>query len=247
MTHRKIISRCLVVSLLFLVCAFASPQTLRASPPGQGANNLTPDQVEKVHSRLFHKGPVGQIPDMLSKGTGDIYVPCIVPVWQRVMVPFVDDLAMLASKSSLIVLAKAGTGTTHMNADKDFLYTDWTFIVEEVLKDNPQAPVLNGGTILVTRPGGKLQINGRAVHATCADFDDFASGQEYLLYLGFLPETGAYASNGTAAFAVSPAPKRLDSFHYRESEVGDRDALLKRARESVTTSSRFPRGRGGWQ
>src|SRR5216683_6320161 len=121
-----------LLSLFLLTFPFA------ASSQGQGAK-LQPDQVEKVHSRLFHKGPVGQIPDMLSRGTGDIYVPCVVPVWQKVKVPFLDELAMLASKSDLIVLAKAETGATHMNADKDFLYADWNFVVEEVLKGNPKA------------------------------------------------------------------------------------------------------------
>ena len=216
-----------------------------SSGQGQGVANLTPEQIEKVHSRLFRKGPTGEITNMLSRTTGDVHVPCVVPVWQRIKVPFVDELGMLASRSDLIVLAKAEAGTTHMNADRDFLYTDWNFVVEEVLKDNPKASVQPGATILVTRPGGKLQINGRMVHAACADFEDFSSRQEYLLYLGFVPETGAYASGGSAAFAISP-PKRLDSFHYRESEASDKDALLKAAKEGVALSRTIPHS-GGWQ
>ena len=223
-----------LLSLFLLTFPFAAPSQ------GQGANKLPPDQVEKVHNRLFPKGPKGEITDMLARTTGDVNVPCVVPVWQRVMVPFVDELGMLASKSDLIVVAKAVAGTTHVNADKDFLYTDWNFVVEDVLKDNPKASVQPGATILVTRPGGKLQINGRMVHAACADFEDFSGGHEYLLYLGFVPDTGAYTSSGSAAFAISPT-KRLDSFHYRESEVSDKDALLKAAKEGVALSAQIPR------
>lgn len=172
-----------------VLALMGSAQSLGQQSSGQG--KLTPDQSEKVHNHLFQKGPAGQIPDMPSKGKGDVYVPCVVPVWQRIQVPFMDELATLASKSDLIVLAKAEAAATHMNAGKDFLYTDWNFVVEEVLKDNPKAPVQPGTAILVARPGGNLQINGRMVHAHCADFEDFAHGQEYLLYLGFVPETGA--------------------------------------------------------
>jgi hypothetical protein len=239
MTQRKIISHCLVISSLFCVCAFAWP--------GQGANQLTPDQGENVHSRLFQKGSVGQIPDMLSRGSGDVYLACVVGISQRVHVErsLPEELGLMASDSDLVVLGKVGTGTTHTTADKDWLYTDWNFAVEEVLKDNPKASVHPGATILVTRPGGKLQVNGRMVYATCSDFQEFASGPEYLLYLRFIPETGAYVAGGSGAFAFSPVPRRLDSVHYRELAGPDEGALLKAARDGLAISVKSPRGSGG--
>jgi len=188
--------------LLFLVTLMCSQWAT-----GQGVTSrLTPDEMQKVHSRLFHKGPVGQIPEMLSKTTGPVNVPCVVGVVQKVMVSPVDELSMLAADSDLVVLGKAGAGTAHMTADKDFLYTDWNFTVEEVLKNNATSPVETGATILVTRPGGKLQVNGRMVQANCADFLDFSTGREYLLYLRFVPETGAYTiGGGSGAFEVALA------------------------------------------
>lgn len=225
---------------LILLCV---PVMLRASPPAQGPNNKpTPDQIEKVHSRLFtHKGPPGQIPDMLSKGTGVVKVPCIVPAFQRVQLSFADDLAVLASKSDLVVVGKAETGKSHMNDDKSFLYSDWTFTVEEVLKGNQAAPAQPGATILVTRSGGQLVVNGRLVHAHCSDFRAFDSGQEYLLFLTFVPETGAYTTNGAAVFALSQV-RRLDEAHYHHGESPDKDTLLKTAREAVARISQARKG-----
>lgn len=164
---------------------------------------------------------------MLSKGTGDVHIPCVVGISQQIKVDLPHQPAAPAADSDLVVLAKAETGTSHMNADKDFLYTDWNFVSEEILKNNSYSAVQTGATILATRPGGKLQVNGRTVYADCADFLSFANGQQYLLYLRFIPETGAYAIRwGAAAFLVStPTPKRLDDSH--ESEVTDKDALLK--------------------
>jgi len=160
----------------------------------------------------------------------------------------VDELGMLAAQSDLVVLGKTGAGTAHMTADKDFLYTDWNFRVEEVLKSNANSPVYSGATILVTRPGGKLQVSGRTVYATCGDFLDFAAGQEYLLYLRFVPETGAYAiGGGWGAFEVSPsATKRLDPFNYPERKT-DKDTLLKTARDGAAISGKFLRRSGGAQ
>jgi hypothetical protein len=231
----------LYLAALLMLCPAGR---LRASP--QSASKLTPDQVENVHSRLFHKGPVGQIPDLVSKTTGDIYIPCVVGVAQKVAVPLVDNLAMLAADSDLVIQGQAESGTTHLNATKDFLYTDWTFTVEEVLKNNSRVPVQMGATILVARPGGKVQISGRTVYATCADFQEFASGQSYLLYLHFIPETGAYAiDGGSKAFTISSTPRRLDSVNYHEPEASDKETLLKDARDAVATSIRIPRRSGG--
>lgn len=212
-----------------------------APPPTQGAYKPTPDQIETVHSQLFHKGVVGQITDMLSKGTGDVHIPCIVGISQHIQVPFSQQLVALAADSDLVALAKAETGTSHMNADKDFLYTDWNFVTEEILKNNSYSAVGTGATILVTRPGGKLQVNGRTVYADCPDFLSFANGQQYLLYVRFIPETGAYALRwGGAAFLVStPTPKRLNP--ESESELTDKDALFKKARDAVVTSHTMPR------
>ena len=137
-------------------------------------------------------------------------------------------------------MGKAETGKSHVNDDKSWLYSDWTFTVEEVLKDNAAAPVQAGATILVTRPGGQLVINGRLVSANCADFREFIAGQEYLLFLSFFPETGAYMSGGSAAFALSSV-HRLDQDHYQAGESPDKETLLKTAREAVAKAASFPR------
>lgn len=218
-----------------------------ASIQNQGSSKLSADEVAKVHGRLFHKGPAGQIPDMLSKGTGTVHVPCIVGISQRVRVErsLSEELGLMASDSDLVVVGRAGAHATRIDADKDFLYTDWNVIPEEIIKSNPKAPVELGAAILVTRPGGSLQIGGRMVYADCADFLDFVTGQEYLLYLRFIPTTGAYVASGSGTFALSPQTKRLDPVNYPESKGGpDRAALLKAARTGAANSAQNSTGPG---
>ncbi len=237
------------IKLLYALSVPLMTGLLAAHGHCQGVSKLSSDQVEKVHGRLFHKGPVGQIPEMLAKSTGDVHASCVIGIVQRVMVvpppSPVEDLGRLAAESDLVVLGKTGTGVTHMTADKDFLYTDWNFTIEEVLKSNGTSPVYLGATILVTRSGGKLLINRRTVYANCADFLDFAAEQEYLLYLRFVPETGAYTGDGWGAFAVFPSTKRLDASRNSEWKIPDKETLLKTARDGVAISGRFLRSSGG--
>ena len=211
----------------------------------QGQNpNVTPEQMEKVHSHLFRQGERWQIQTMLSRGTGDVHVPCNLGVAQSIVLPLNSQLATLTTASDLVVLAKAQAGTTHVNDDQSFLYTDWNFTVEEVLKDNPQASVPWGATILVTRLGGHLEINGRMVYANCPDFEEFVTGREYVLYLKYLPQTGAYVSHGWG-FLVSPVVRRLNPHTPRypgEAEVTDKEALLSIARDAVGASAKTPPG-----
>jgi len=55
-----------------------------ASSQGPSANKLPPDQVEKVHSRLPHKGgAIGEITERLSKTTGDVNVRCVLGVSRK--------------------------------------------------------------------------------------------------------------------------------------------------------------------
>lgn len=111
-------------------------------------------EVENVHKRLFHKGPVDEIPYMLSRGTGDLHLACVFASDQHVK----DDrtpaehLRDVVSQTDLAVVAKAGTHTTHITENNDFLYSDWNFSVEEVVKNNVKAPVALGATIRVARP-----------------------------------------------------------------------------------------------
>lgn len=127
-------------------CFFA--QTQRRPP-------LTPQQINTLFGPPI--GEVGAIPRLLSHGSGPVDVPCNL---RNMVEDFIamapeDALMQLSSDSNLIVVGKAGKSVSHMLPNKAFLYSETPFVVEDVLKNNSEAPVQPFSTITVGQPGGR--------------------------------------------------------------------------------------------
>ena len=60
--------------------------------------------------------------------------------------------------------------------------------------------------IQVVRAGGTLTINGRKVIGKEFNFPEFQPGDEYLLYLKYIPETGFYKAVERRSFNLSHGP-----------------------------------------
>jgi|HubBroStandDraft_6_1064221.scaffolds.fasta_scaffold246519_1 hypothetical protein len=56
--------------------------------------------------------------------------------------------------ADLVVSGTAASRESHRTARKTFLYTDWKFIVEQVLKQNTAASVASGDIITLRDPAG---------------------------------------------------------------------------------------------
>jgi hypothetical protein len=177
------------------------------------------DNTEKVHSQIFHGDQVLSIPEHLSKTTGDITVtsnadhdgllvfgidaPPYPPEW----------LVDLACWTDAVVIATPLKGVSHMTADQFFIYSDWTMRIEEVLQDTSKAPIGNSDTILVVRPGGKLEINGRTVNGIAWNFPEFQPDGKYLLFLTYIPQTGAFKAKTGRVFNLYFDPRNVDKSH----------------------------------
>src|SRR3954470_15891401 len=105
---------------------------------------------------------------MLSRSSGDVHIECIAGTDQKVSLPPEGELETLACDSDLVVRGKPDAGSAHLTGDGNFIYTDWSFVVDEVFLDNPQQSVVPGSTIIFARPGGKLNFQGRVVSTTCS-------------------------------------------------------------------------------
>jgi len=62
-----------------------------------------------------------------------------------------------------------------------------------VLKDNAGLAIQSATPITVTARGGKILLNGRVIQAIDRSLGPFEIGGRYLLFLQFIPETGAFA------------------------------------------------------
>lgn len=204
-------SVCLIIAVVFLV---AGAMMFHGTPlfgRSQGVNALSPDQVAKEHGRIFSENP-GVLQKALANGTGDAYahgghsnttLTETVPASVSRSDLEIFSIARLLCRHDLTVVGRIGTGTSHLTNDGGFLYTDWGFLVEQVIRNNPEAPVVSGNSIIVVKAGGKLQVQGRTVYAVDDNFAGFESGQEYLLFLDYVPKTGAYAAYAPSGYGIS--------------------------------------------
>ena len=112
-------------------------------------------------------------------------------------------LDKLAAEADAVVVGVVKDKASQLTENGTFIFTDYDLSVEEVLKDNHAAHVEPQTSLTVTRPGGKVALNGRAVTAIDRSFKRLAVGGRYLLFLRYVPATGAYqALNDKGSFEI---------------------------------------------
>jgi len=215
-----------------------------------GQNQVTPIQRAQVHSQQIHGAITpGQIPYLLAHTLGDVHL-ADRGIVDGIMPP--DAASVLEnmtcdSGSDVVVLGKLGKGISSPTVDQGYIYTDWDFTVEQVFKSGSQAPVQPGQTIVVTRPGGELTINGRHVYAVEDNFPRFQGGEEILVYLRSLP-VGSYALNSPNGFFL-PGAKVIPIDKILASKFASlqRDAFLQLVQSAASASCPVPPAPGGQQ
>ena len=169
--------------------------------------NTSAQHQHEVHSHLFRGQTIETIPELLSKTSGNLRIeydqppgftsaPFNTPAYP----PYV--LVAFACTSDTVIVATAQSGVSHITSDQRFVYTDWGFSVEQILKPNPELAITPGSALVITRAGGTLEVNGRKVVAADAGFKDFKVGGRYLLFLESIPQTGAYKATAEKSFSL---------------------------------------------
>jgi hypothetical protein len=77
-----------------------------------------------------------------------------------------------------------------LSEDEGSIETDYSVQIIEAYHGNERAAV--GRNIIVSRPGGMLMIDGRAITSFERDFPSFLPGEEYVLFVRFDPQRRLY-------------------------------------------------------
>lgn len=168
---------------------------------------------QKEHSKLYcgYKGAgknLGQLAEeQIRKGKGDdlgiVLLPGI-PELSPTGTAVKDVLAELSCGVDAIVIGTVKDKTSQLTDCGTFTFTDYELIAEEVLKDNVISHLEPGSSLIVTRPGGKILLNGHVITAIDRSVKPLIIGDRYLLFLRFLPTTGAYeAADFDSAFRIA--------------------------------------------
>lgn len=156
-------------------------------------------QRQRVHSRLFNgfRQNEERISDLIApyKGKRIVYG---ISISYRMTQEFDNTetpeilIGKLTGESDAVVRGRVADSTSGITDDGNFVFTDYSVIVNEVLKNNEKAPLTSGTTITVTFPGGKVLIDDVIVKTSSNAFGPLPVSSHVVLFLSFLPETGDY-------------------------------------------------------
>ncbi|MBD0370470.1 MAG: hypothetical protein ICV60_06510 [Pyrinomonadaceae bacterium] len=179
-----------------------------ATPVQQGVMSAQ----QKEHSKLYkdYKGN-GKLLNLLNKEENNADNELIITV-----MPGLPELSPkgrssapeaflnnLASSADAVVIGTVTNKSSQLTENGAFVFTDYDVSVEEVLKDNGSNSLQSQSSIVVTRPGGRILLEGRVVTARDRAFKPFTVGGRYLLFLKYIPTTDAYhAVNDKGSFEL---------------------------------------------
>lgn len=191
-----------------LLCAAIGSNAISSNqgPTPQSKDKLrdeaTPVQVgvitekQRQHSKLYssYTGN-GDLQEIASNTPGDevtiVSLPGI-PELSPSGKPATSALDPLVEDADAVVIGVVSEKTSQLNEKRTFIFTDYEFTVEEVLKSVPNAQIEPNTSITVTNPGGRILLNGKTVTAIDRTFKPLEKGKKYLLFLKLIPATGAY-------------------------------------------------------
>jgi hypothetical protein len=159
-------------------------------------------QEQRIHSGLYagylqrnNNKTIGGFIE-LYKGTGKVFgIDFLVGLGPLLTEPVTPDsfFGELAHVSDAVIRGRVTNKVSQITEDDGFIFTDYDVVVTEVFKDNVAAPLDTGVTITVTRPGGKVLLDGVIVKARDHCFAPLPmNNHEVVLFLQSVKETGAY-------------------------------------------------------
>lgn len=160
-------------------------------------------EKQRQHSKLFkHSGP--KLRDIAARHSGDVEVEEGLGLMMRL--PASDSQRAVfhsaVCNADAVVIGNLNNKSSQLTDEGNFVFTDYQITVEEVIKNNAIAPMQTADVITGTRDGGSIELNNRIFRAKREDFDPPIVGQRYLLFLRFIPPTGAYLMYGNGTFQL---------------------------------------------
>jgi hypothetical protein len=103
-----------------------------------------------------------------------------------------EFLRTVTCVADAIVLGTAITKTAHLTENEMFVYSQYSFRIKQVFKDNAKSPIDVDTQIQITRPGGKVKVGAQVIPVEDGNFEPLKAGKEYLLFLRYIPAATGY-------------------------------------------------------
>jgi hypothetical protein len=149
--------------------------------------------------------------------------------------------------SDAVVIATVTSKESQLTENERYVFTDYEVSVKEVLKDNADSHISPSDMLTVSRPGGKVLLNGHVITVVDEGVKPLSVGGEYLLFLKFIPKTGAYAtvSENRSGFKLSHGrvTPLTEAIGYAKKQEGrDSESLITEVRAAASSSDDRKRG-----
>lgn len=191
-----------VISFLVSVLALSSvtqgqqaqPDQEQATPVQEGVMT----QRQREHSKLFKGLGTGKkLLDLSAEVPTDVKIkigPGLPVGEEGSSQSGAKFFERLACNADAVIVGVAKDKSSQLTEDGEFAFTDYELTVEQVIKDNKSSHLQPNAPLTVTRPGGKIQLSGHIIEAEDAAFKPLTKGERYILFLKFIPQTGAYTA-----------------------------------------------------
>jgi hypothetical protein len=114
-----------------------------------------------------------------------------------------SEVTEQAEKADAVVIASVVSKSSQITTAGTFIFTDYELNIEEALSGDRDKLKLQA-SITVTRPGGKVLLDGQVITINVVSFGSLMPGHRYLLFLKFLPITGTFqAVDQNSSFDIS--------------------------------------------
>jgi hypothetical protein len=193
---------------ILIVGGISASRSQEPQPQRAQAQQPTPSQREIEHSKLYSKySAMDDLRAITAKSGSDVEVLIGTPQkafrTDQPPVQFADYVAEIVNKADAVVIGEVSGQQSFLTAEGTFVFTDYAFNIADVLKNNTAGQLRAADIIIVTRPGGTVRFGNRNIKAVDEAVEPFDLRGSYLLFLEYVPSTGAYkAFNGNGAFRL---------------------------------------------
>jgi hypothetical protein len=163
-------------------------------------------EKQKAHSQIFskqyelyrHGERLRDLP-----GTSDTGLIISVPHGWVNMLPYHSLIKRFVCDADAVIVGVVTSKSSQLTTDGTFVFTDYQMSVEDVLKNNAAAVIQTNSNVTVTRAGGAILLNMRRIQVTDKSFEALKVNGHYVLFLNYIPSTGAYmALNSKGSFQI---------------------------------------------
>lgn len=178
--------------ILLCVLLFAASVGLAQSTPTNGPSN-----IDQIHSGLFTQRTFrGNLVDR-AKREGDIKITqelgmTFFPHGNE-PVTLQTEVKKLTCNADAVIIATVKNAKSFLTKNSEWVFTDNTLNVEEVIKNNSASALSVGTTIIAARSGGAIQLaDGHHIEVADQNHPALRVGHKYLLFINYVPTSGEY-------------------------------------------------------